>query len=87
MSGRTRGARTALTASARIAAREVDTRAIVGAIAVSETLPTLTATQGVADVAGGTRAHRPLPSGIIMTRRTNRIRSAGIRLAEIARFE
>lgn len=83
MSGRTRGARTALAASTRVAAREVDTRATVGAIIVGEALPTLTTRQGVADVAGGTRAHRPLLSGIIMTRRANRIRTAGIRLAEI----
>lgn len=83
MSGRTRGARIALAASTWVAAREVDTRTIVGTIAVSETLPALTACQGVANVAGRTCAHRPLPSGIIMTWRTNRIRTAGIRLAEI----
>lgn len=83
MSGRTRGARTALAASTWVAAREVDTRAIVGTIAVSEAFPMLTACQGVADVAGRTRAHRPLPSGVIMTWRTNRIRTTGIRFAKI----
>lgn len=83
MSGSTRGARTALAAGTRVAAREVDTRAIVGAIAVGEALPTLTARQSVADVAGRTRTHRSLLSGIIVTRSANRIRTAGIRLAEI----
>lgn len=87
MSGRTYGAWTALAASTRVFAREVYTRAIVRAITVGEALPTLTARQGVANVAGGTCTHRPLPSGIIMAWRANRIRTAGIRLAEITRFE
>lgn len=83
MSGRTCGVRTALATSTRISAREVDTRAIIGAITVSEAFPTLTARQGIADVTGGTRAHRPLLSGVIMARRANGIRTTRIRLAEV----
>lgn len=83
MSRRTRGAWTALAASTWIFARKVDTRAIVRTITVSEALPTLTARQGVADVACMTGAHRPLLSGIVMPWCANCIRTAGIRLAEI----
>jgi len=85
--GRAHGARAALAAGARVPAREVDARPIVGAFTVGEALPALAARQGVADVTGGARAHRPLLPGIVVARRANRVRAAGVRLAEIAWFE
>lgn len=78
------GTRAAFATGARVRARKVDTRPIVGAFIVGEALPTLAARQGVTDVAGGTRAHRPLLPGIVVTRRANRVDTAGIRLAKIA---
>lgn len=86
-SGRARGARAAFATGARVPAREVDARPIVRAFAVGEALPALAARQSAADVAGGTRAHRPLLPGIVVARRANRVSAAGIRLAEIAWFE
>jgi len=83
-SGRARGTRAAFAASARIPAREIDTCAIVGTFAVGEALPTLTVRQGIANVTGGTCAHRPLLPGIVVARRANRVSTTGIRLAEIA---
>lgn len=83
-SGRARSTRAALTTGARVRAREIDTRPIVGTFTVGEALPALAARQGVTNVAGGTRAHRPLLPGTIMTRRANRISAARIRFAEIA---
>lgn len=71
--GRACGARAALAAGARIPAREVDARAVVGTFIVGETLAALAACQGVADVAGGTRTHRPLLAGVVVTRRADRV--------------
>jgi len=82
-SGRARGARAALATGTRIPARKVDARSIIRAFVVGETLAALTARQGIADVTGGTRAHWPLLTGIVVARGANRIRTAGIRLAEV----
>lgn len=86
-SGRARGTRAAFVAGARVAAREIDTRPIVGAFTVGEALPTLAARQSVTDVAGGTCTHRPLLPGIVVARRANRVGAAGVRLAKVAWFE
>lgn len=83
-SGCARGARATFAAGARVRAREIDTRPIVGAFIVGEALPALAARQGVTDVAGGAGAHRPLLPGIVVARRANRVDAAGIRFAEIA---
>jgi hypothetical protein len=82
-SGCARGARAALATCARVRAREINTRPIVGTFTVGEALPALAARQGVTYVAGGTRAHWSLLPGIIMTRRTNRVNATGIRFAKI----
>lgn len=82
-SGRTRSGRAAFATGARILAHEVDARPIVGALAIGEAFPALAACQSVADVAGRTRAHRPLLAGVVVTRRADRMRTAGIRLAEV----
>jgi len=84
MSGRAHGTRATFATGARIPAREIDTRPIVGAFIVGEALPTLAARQSVTDVTGRTRAHRPLLPGVVMARCTNRINTTGIRFAEIA---
>lgn len=82
-SGCARGARAALTAGARVPAREVDARPVVGTLAVGEAFAALAARQSVADVTGGTRAHWPLLAGVVVTRRANRVRATGIRLAQV----
>lgn len=83
-SRRALSARAAFVAGARVPAGEIDTRPIVGAFTVGEALPALAARQSVANVAGGTRAYRPLFPGIVVARCANRVNTAGIWLAEIA---
>lgn len=62
---------------------EVDARSAVGALTVGEAFPVLAARQGVADITGGTRAHRPLLTCVVMTRCANRVRTARIWFAQI----
>lgn len=86
-SGRACGTRTTFVTGAWVPACEINTCSIVRAFTISEALPTLAARQSVTDVASRTRAHWPLLPGIVMARRANCINTAGIRFAEVARFE
>lgn len=79
--------RSALLAGARILASEVDACFTVGTFAVREALSPLAADQRVADVTGGTCAHGPLLSRVVVPRCANSVRPAWIRLAQVSRFE
>lgn len=85
--GRTHSGRSALLSGARVLASEIDARLVIRALAVGETLSSLTTAQRVANVTGRTGAHRPLLPGAVVARSADRVRAAWIRLAQIACFE
>lgn len=85
--GRAYGGWSAFLPGTRILASEVNTRLVVRALVVSEAFSSLTTSQRIPYVTSGASAHRPFFPAAVMSWSTDRVRAAGIRLAQITRFK